>query len=269
MGKKNLTQRVVASAEEARLASIAEQMKIKGGGVRTKPDANFEAIYGSTSPGSFSVSNDLQQLSEATGIDSEQLISYSGMIQPEEQVEESNWLPPMQEQEVLQMSTKDANIPLEAVTNMGPTNTEEEQKKQEEVKPPLTPAEKALELSKYIQAYFKERGLSVPVPGPQLIMQWKQMHGDICLLTINDKLFLFRYLKRQEYIQMMAAANWDAMKEHERDDILCEKCLLYPTMTLIEKAGLPANALGMLSAQIKLQSLFLDEMFVSSLVMKF
>lgn len=279
MGKKNKTQRVVGSADEARQAAIAEQMKNRGGGFREKPDASFESIYGSATAGSFDIAKDLKDYKQISGgmvtdaqveavIAQQQNRQQGQMIMPEDE-DTTEVLPVIQMITPEEYNTANPIIPDEAVMPMGPEPEEELEEPKEPLKP-LTLEEKAVNLSKFIQAFFKDRGMSVPVPSPELIIQWKQMHGDIHMLPIADRIFLFRYIKRQEYIQMMAADNWDKMREIDRDEIITDRCLLYPQLKddQMKKAALPANTLGMIAAQIKLQSLFLDEMYVSSLVMK-
>ena len=216
--------KVIKGPEEAKLAQRAEEMLANG-------KQNPESVYGSMKP--FKVSADESALQEV-GIMSK---------------EKNNAPPP----------TQDKPQAAPAVPANGPT-------------PEATPEPEATEeavggLSDDPAVRMKQvaDGLAKIHPNPpsaQLLMQWKQAYGDVFVLNIDDKAFIFRYLKRQEWIQFNAAPNIEAMQEHQVEEMWFERCVLWPQMGIEEKANLPAGVISMVATQIKLHSMFLDPGYV-------
>jgi hypothetical protein len=58
------------------------------------------------------------------------------------------------------------------------------------------------------------------------------------------------------------------MRTEQIDDIMVEKCLLFPRLSPERKAFLPAGAPSMLAEQIRLQSQFLDPVQVANITVK-
>jgi hypothetical protein len=105
-------------------------------------------------------------------------------------------------------------------------------------------------------------------PHIDVLRQWKALHGDIFLLPIDDKVYIYRYLKRQEWAQMQANPELEGLRNDQQEDILFHKCLLWPPMPPEAIAAMPAGGITMLVEQIRIQSLFLDPLQVASLTLK-
>ena len=80
----------------------------------------------------------------------------------------------------------------------------------------------------------------------QMIDAWKQAFGDrkIIMITVNDRVFVFRHLLRPEYRSLKKLENTDEEYLEER---IASTCTLYPRLTDLEwraeSAGL-ANAVA-------------------------
>jgi len=105
-------------------------------------------------------------------------------------------------------------------------------------------------------------------PSLEALKQWKGMHGEIFLLPIDDKVYIYRYLKRQEWAQMQANPALQEMRPDQQEDLMFTKCLLWPPMQPQNMAALPAGAVTMIVEQIRMQSLFLDPVQVANLTLK-
>jgi hypothetical protein len=127
---------------------------------------------------------------------------------------------------------------------------------------PTDPAEKMKWVSE------KLREVNPNSPGPSELMNWKQMHGNVFVLQLAEDVYIYRYIKRQEWSQMMANPAVQKMRTEQIEDMIVEKCLLFPKLSPERKAFLPAGAVGMLAEQIRLQSQFLDPMQVANITVK-
>lgn len=105
-------------------------------------------------------------------------------------------------------------------------------------------------------------------PSANELFQWKQMHGNTFVLQLEDDVYIYRYIKRQEWAQMMANPAIAKMREEQVEDMIVEKCLLYPRLTPERKAFLPAGIVGLLASQIRIKSQFLDPMQVANITVK-
>jgi hypothetical protein len=90
----------------------------------------------------------------------------------------------------------------------------------------------------------------------------------VFVLNISEFLFIYRYLKRQEWTQILAKPDWETMGQEQQDELLFNRCVLWPRYTTIQQAGLPAGAMSMLVDQIKLESLFLNPQAVANMTLK-
>jgi len=105
-------------------------------------------------------------------------------------------------------------------------------------------------------------------PNAEMLKSWKQLHGDIFLLNVEGHVFLYRYLKRQEWVQLNSDPATDKLSEHQAEEKLFDRCTLWPQFDQVSKAGMPAGAIPMIVAQVKLQSFFLDPAYVAQLTIK-
>jgi len=239
-------------------AAVAEQLKAKG-------SADFESVYGAKNPGAFSMSEDINAM--------------NGVIHMPEETKDLTAAPtgaattptaavaaPAKSKAAAGFSMPDpkAELPMDMpVANMGPDNDplpETEETEEEEVE--LTPEQKCQKLYEFV---VDVTGVCPPV---ETLIQWKKMHGDLFMLHMGERVFLFRYLKRQEKIQMEANPQYEQLPEHKREEDIYHRCVLWPQSDPIKESSDPAGMMGMLSKQIKMQSMFLDEMYIAQLVLK-
>lgn len=105
------------------------------------------------------------------------------------------------------------------------------------------------------------------VPSIAQLKEWKTFHGSLFILDLNDRVFIYRYIKAQEFKQMLSGA-WAQMEPTDQKQYVVDKCLLWPQYNLIEKNALPAGVIDLLSDQVNLQSMFLDPVAVARSTMK-
>jgi len=128
------------------------------------------------------------------------------------------------------------------------------------------PPEDPMERVKWTAAKLQK--FNPKAPNENVLFKWKQMHGNIFVLSISDFVFIYRYLKRQEWIQIQLKPEWENMTNDQQERMLVFKCLLWPILDPITEAGLPANAIGMLLDQIRMQSMFLNPQVVAGMTLK-
>ena len=221
--------KVIKGQQEAKLAQRAEKMLAEG-------KQNPESVYGSMKP--FKVSADEAVLQEV------------GIVSKEK----NNETPPQDKPEAAPAAP--SNDPTPQATPEAPA--------------PEKPTE-GLSDDPVVRMKQVEEELAKIHPNPpsaEVLMQWKQGYGDVFVVNIDDKAFIFRYLKRREWIQFNAAPNIESMQEHQIEEMWFERCVLWPQMTIEEKASLPAGVISMVATQIKLHSMFLDPGYVMTQTFK-
>ena len=157
---------------------------------------------------------------------------------------------------------------------MGSKPVKQEEPKEEvkeEVKEPEAPAqpqmpEDPIERMHHIATIMKEIHPNFP-SGDQLI-QWKQMMGDVFILDLGDRVFIYRYLKRQEWVQMNANEAYHGMRQDQKEDMIYNKCVVWPTLGPQQVAGLPAGCVSSVVGQIEQQSMFLDPRELANFTIK-
>ena len=105
-------------------------------------------------------------------------------------------------------------------------------------------------------------------PGVEVLRKWKAMHGNIFILNIDDYIFIYRYLKRQEWSQLQANEAFISQRPDQQEDYVAERCTLWPQFDVTTKGALPAGAAAMLAEQIRIQSMFLDPVQVANITIK-
>lgn len=241
--------RVVASAEEARMAQKAEQMKAAG-------FKSFDGVYGDSTPGSFDVAADVAAMQGVKMMTDEQAAEIAAQMGG--------------------MPQDTGAMPMEQVVAQEPPIAQPPaQKPQEPTQAPEADKEEpeGLQLSEDPQERLQQiaEALAQIHPNPptvEMLASWKNMHGSVFVLNVDDHVFIYRYLKRQEHIQINANPRINEMQEHQIEEMLFDRCVLWPKPDAIQKAGLPAGAMSMVVAQIRLQSLFLDPAAVAQMTIK-
>ena len=110
--------------------------------------------------------------------------------------------------------------------------------------------------------------LDPSAPSPDQLGDWKQTHGDVFILYLYDKAFVYRYLKRAEWIKMNLDESFQNMRQDQIEDYIFDRCILWPTFSVIEKNKLPAGTIPALSEQIRINSMFVDPNRLSQLTVK-
>jgi hypothetical protein len=167
------------------------------------------------------------------------------------------------------------SVPQQQQYQQEPLNTPvPEQQVQEEPQEQQPQQEQGLQLSedpavrmKQISDYFKEKH-NPNFPSAEQLLHWKNVTGDVFLLDLNSHVFVYRYIKRQEWIQINSDPNYANLKDNEKDDSIFNRCVLWPQLSPPEVAMLPAGCVGLIVQQINLESMFLDPIQVSNLTIK-
>lgn len=94
-------------------------------------------------------------------------------------------------------------------------------------------------------------------PSSDDLMKWKQMHGDIFVLPVGERTFIYRYLKRAEWNKIQADESLQSLTEMQVDDYLFDRCVLWPSIDTRGKAYLPAGLIGAICEQIRINSMFI------------
>lgn len=272
MGKKRNRTPVVAGREEASRVPVADQLLSQG-------RKDFESVYGRKEAASFSVAEDMsamhsvgmvkqqdveahqnnQQLME---INMEQNPTLIPVTQPQEQYTEAQMeqpedpAAPQSEIHGLWMAETNGEVAFDEWVESKKQNDEDSLSEDPEVR------------AQQVVEFLAKLNPGIPVPNVNMIKSWRQMHGDIFMLNVADRQFIYRYLKRQEWIQINANPKMGELTEMQIEEDLFNRCVLWPQMDVTQKAGLPAGAVSMVVQQVRLQSLFLDPAYVSQLTIK-
>lgn len=138
----------------------------------------------------------------------------------------------------------------------------EEEEEEAESEIPMDPDKKLEWVAEQLQK------INPNAPNANVLKQWKQLHGNVFVLQIDDYVFIYRYLKRQEWKQLQANEAFHNRRIDEQEDYITNKCLLWPRLNPHTEGALPAGASSMLAEQIRIQSMFLDPMQVANITIK-
>lgn len=106
-------------------------------------------------------------------------------------------------------------------------------------------------------------------PTVEQLKQWKAIHGGLFFLNIDeDNIYLYRYLKKVEYQQMLADEQYNSLDPLKKAVFLVRKCVLFPPVDNAAFNAKPAGTSEMLAQQIELRSLFLDASAVAQMTIK-
>lgn len=99
-------------------------------------------------------------------------------------------------------------------------------------------------------------------PSIKDLAMWKNVHGDLFVLQLDvDQLYLYRYIKHQEWKQLLADGNKNninSLTEAQVEEKLFDMCVLWPKLDYISIAGVPAGLIKTVVEQIRIRSCFLD-----------
>jgi hypothetical protein len=143
--------------------------------------------------------------------------------------------------------------------------TEEVDTKEEEaiLDLPDDPVKKAEKISEMLSKF------SSTAPSASKLLEWKSVcGGEIFILYLFDKAYIYRAMRRQEYNMMMESEQFANLKPLDREAYVVERCLLWPNFSIQEKAGAPAGLYSTLFNEIQSNSLFLSPQTCSELTIK-
>jgi DNA mismatch repair ATPase MutL len=249
MGKKH---RVVTSAEEAQRAAVSEQLLNQG-------KQNFEQVYGSKDAGSFNLTEDMNAMGSVKMMSEKEIQQNQTAGQIQGQESPVTFVPQVEPQPMYTMPSS-APPPQEQQEPENKNTEEQEEEKKEDLSE--DPDKRAEQVAEFIGK------LHANAPTAQMLKSWRQMHGDIFMLDIADKIYIYRYIKRQEWIQMNANPRKGELTELQVEEDIFNRCLLWPKLDMIQTAGMPAGGISMVVQQIRLQSLFLDPGYVAQMTVK-
>lgn len=193
------------------------------------------AAFGDPTPDSFDLNKDMQEIAGA------------GIVNDD----------PMTKSEITP-----GEVPL-------PNNTEEQSSKEE--KPgvgifrelPEDPMKKLEQVCNILSE------VSNSPPGIKQLLGWKQLHGDLFLLQMDEnQIYLYRYIKYQEWRQMLADEQNGKLRSDQFDDVILERCLLWPALNIEARGSMPAGLTPTIVEQIRRRSMFLDPNHVAQFTLK-
>lgn len=107
------------------------------------------------------------------------------------------------------------------------------------------------------------------------IENWKSDFGGKVYTVFfdEDEFYIYRYLARAEYKDIMAqlakSTTSNAQTQSDLfDELLCQRCLLFPKYTVDLKTTAPAGTFQSLSKQIQINSNFLDDRTLVQMIQK-
>lgn len=113
------------------------------------------------------------------------------------------------------------------------------------------PMERLKQVGRMIQEEYGDTA-----PGPDQLLRWKQQSGDIFVLPLGERTFIYRYLKRAEWNKIQSDESLQRLTEMQLDDYLFDRCVLWPSLSVEQKASLPAGLIGAVCEQIRINSVF-------------
>lgn len=128
---------------------------------------------------------------------------------------------------------------------------------------PDDPAEKATKLSEMLSKFS-----SAP-PSPQQLLDWKaKCGGEIFILYLFDKAYIYRALRRKEFTTLMSDEAYQKLDNFQREEHLVDRCLLWPKLSIVDKAASPAGLYSTLFNEVQSNSMFLDPQTCAALTVK-
>lgn len=143
---------------------------------------------------------------------------------------------------------------------------QEEQKVEETKEEQLILSEDPIQRLQQVAELLKEQHHDAP--SKEKLAEWKQNHGDIFILPVGEKTYIYRYLKRIEWIKMQTEEQFASMNTLQTEEYVFDKCILWPQIPALQKASLPAGLISTLSEQIRINSMFLNPEALAQMTIK-
>jgi len=104
-------------------------------------------------------------------------------------------------------------------------------------------------------------------PGYEQMAVWKRQYKNVYVNEIFDEIFISRHFFRAEWLKFITSIP-ENTPEYQVDQMIVEKCLLYPKLTIQSTAILPAGAIPTLAGIIKINSMFIDPQALATRTLK-
>ena len=167
----------------------------------------------------------------------------------------------------------DISTEMNVMTNILPkednkeiSSVKEEMPEESQEEPVLSLSEDPVERTKQISEIIRKKHPTF-LSGEQLL-RLKSIYGDVYISDFIDRIFVYRYLKRQEWIQLNSNESYNSMREDQKESVIYDKCVLWPNLQPEEVAALPAGYIPTIVAQIERQSMFFDPREVAAVTIK-
>jgi len=229
--------RIVSNPEEAKLEQAARQLQAQGMAAFGDPNQTFD------------LDADMQAFESITQQAPQQNVAPAPKKQSTAPVAEQRRRPKMEEPKIEE-----------------PIEKETQESEEVETEPTRKLSDDPIERMHQVSEIFSKEKKNFP-SGNQLI-SWKSMHGNIFILDAGENIFVYRYLKRQEWIQMNQNPSFQKQRVDQREDYLFSKCVLWPQLAPENMAALPAGCVSSIVTQIEQQSMFIDPRELANLTIK-
>lgn len=175
------------------------------------------------------------------------------------------------DREILDQLAQDSTMPVVPQQPVQPQpqlqEQVQEQPEMQDEQPKFELSEDPVERMEQLSEFYRQN-MDANFPSKDQLLQWKNMTGDIFVLDLGERVFVYRYLKRQEWIQINTSETFQTLREDQKDDEIFNRCVLYPKFQPQEIAMLPAGCVNLIVQQIQQQSMFLDPIEVSRFTIK-
>lgn len=263
MGKARLKPQIAAKYSE----ELANAEKMAQAGFDPKTKKLDENIYGPTNI-AFNPLEEMQILKD-------NMITDDSFLEASKQEFKSMNNPNMVNDALDAIQAEDQDFPMVESTStptapqavpeasqVAPASTKELKVKEEGPTIPEDPEERLVWVAEQLAT------LKPDAPSADMLREWKRIHGNVFVLQIDEHVFIYRYLKRQEWAQIQANESFHTLRSDQQEDHIAVRCTLWPKFNPHTKGGLPAGAVSMLAEQIRIQSMFLDPMQVANITIK-
>lgn len=170
---------------------------------------------------------------------------------------------PVNEKLNLAFGNEEQNISAEPQKEQGSIKEDDEQEeKSNGVQLSEEPLERANQLSELLARDHDN------APTANQLMQWKQLHKGIFLLPMGDDTYIYRYLKRIEWNKIQTDEKFQKMTKDEVEEYIFDKCVLWPSIGVLEKPSLPSGLIPTINEQIRINSLFLNSDLLAQMTIK-
>jgi hypothetical protein len=177
--------------------------------------------------------------------------------------------PPIQGMPKTQVAKQEVKQNIKGVNKVTTKPKEEEVKeeiKEEQGEQAEQLSDDPVEKMKQISKIFSK--INPAFPSAEQLLNWKAMCGNLFIVEAGELIFIYRYLKRQEWIQMNQDPSFNKQRVDQREDVIFNKCILWPRLQPDQIAALPAGCVTSIVAQVEQQSLFIDPRELANMTIK-